>query len=325
MPSSIDEKVLKVKSLQDLERQFVPSKQLGIVQRDAIPKGATPFFAKLLNSPFQNVCGKVRGASALADVTLILNRAIPDENIRGDPFFNTWLRDMAEICKTFCKLEKSDEIAFSLETERGCSRFHVDVVPQRLLVTYVGQGTEWIPDEAADRNAFVKLKPNSKILLDPSALQHMGPWDVTVFRGGRDGLLHRTPDSALNAKNLLLRLDHSSFWDNSGMFVFLEDARTYRMFTDAEMRKAERKYNKEMKQKQQARLLAAKNKKQTKSVSKKNTTRSTAASAKTIAKRKTTTKFSKKEAAPPKKAGSIKAGKKGKKMPSTSSNKKNKK
>ena len=42
----------------------------------------------------------------------------------------------------------------------------------------------------------------------------MKAWDVAVFRGGKDGLLHRTPDDALNTPSILLRLDHCSYWKN---------------------------------------------------------------------------------------------------------------
>ncbi len=42
----------------------------------------------------------------------------------------------------------------------------------------------------------------------------MEPWDISIFRGGKNGLLHRTPDAALNEPSLLLRLDHQKYWDN---------------------------------------------------------------------------------------------------------------
>ena len=70
-----------------------------------------------------------------------------------------------------------------------------------------------MPDEAADRKAFAAGAPNEKIVKDPSAVRFLSTWDVAVFRGGPKGLLHRTPDAALNGPSILLRLDHPSFWD----------------------------------------------------------------------------------------------------------------
>ena len=105
---------------------------------------------------------------------------------------------MANVCNIFCDLLGEDAIGFCLGTERGCRRYHIDNVPKRMLVTYAGKGTEWLPDEAADREAFLSGEPNEKIIKDPSALQFINQWDVAVFRGGPEGVLHRTPDAALN-------------------------------------------------------------------------------------------------------------------------------
>ena len=120
---------------------------------------------------------------------------------------------MAELSKLFCKFLGDDKISFWVGTRRGCKRYHVDMVPFRLLVTYAGQGTEVLPDCAANRNAFfVKEKQIKKFLRDKSALKFINKWDVAVFRGGEDGILHRTPDSALtNSSSVLMRLDNSFF------------------------------------------------------------------------------------------------------------------
>ena len=121
---------------------------------------------------------------------------------------------MANATIVFCDTQKSDSVCFWLSSERGCRRYHIDNVPLRMLITYAGKGTEWLPDEVADRLAFVKGEPNEKIVRDPTALQFMKAWDIAIFRGGAKGLLHRTPDDALNSPSILLRLDHPSFWDN---------------------------------------------------------------------------------------------------------------
>ena len=86
------------------------------------------------------------------------------------------------------------------------------MVPYRLLVTYAGQGTELLPDFAANRNAFDEGKPNEEIIKDKSALKFINKWDIAIFRGGKKGILHRTPDSALKeSSSILMRLDNSSF------------------------------------------------------------------------------------------------------------------
>ena len=186
------------------------SDQLAIFTRPT-PQAAAAFFHKLMQVPF-SVVAKIRNDSASEDVRSILQDNITKE-IQADPFYDYWLNDMATICKVFCKIQNSNAVGFWLGSDRGCRRYHIDNVPLRLLVTYAGEGTEWLPDEAADRNAYLNGEPNEKIVLDKSALQFLSEWDVAVFRGGIKGLLHRTPDSALSSPSILMRLDHESFWD----------------------------------------------------------------------------------------------------------------
>ena len=121
---------------------------------------------------------------------------------------------MANAIMLFCDTQKSDSVSFWLGSERGCRRYHIDNVPLRMLITYAGKGTEWLPDKVSDRLAFAKGAPNEKIVRAPTALQFMKAWDIAIFRGGPKGLLHRTPDDAMNGPSILLRLDHSSFWDD---------------------------------------------------------------------------------------------------------------
>ena len=80
------------------------------------------------------------------------------------------------------------------------------------MVTYDGEGTELLPNEAANRDAFIKGKSNKEIVKDKSALTRINKWDISIFRGGHQGILHRTPDSAIGGKSsILMRLDDKSF------------------------------------------------------------------------------------------------------------------
>jgi hypothetical protein len=185
--------------------------QLAIVERQ-VPEGAEAFFQQLMQEPF-GIVGQVRKASAVSDIKDILADEIPD-TLQSVPFYEDWVSDMAEVCSSFCDTQGSEVVGFWLGSERGCRRYHIDNVPLRALVTYAGTGTEYLPDEAADRRAFAEGVPNEKIIKDSSAIQFMKAWDVAVFRGGSKGLLHRTPDAALNGPSILMRLDHPSFWEN---------------------------------------------------------------------------------------------------------------
>ena len=170
------------------------------------------FFREIMYEPFR-VIGKISKKNSSEDIKKILRDIIP-LNSQTKSFYKSWVSDMSEICQIFCDTLNSKSISFCLGTERGCSRYHIDNVPMRLLVTYMGQGTEWLPNEIANRAAFEEGLPNEKIVKDSSKIKSIKTFNVAIFRGGATGLLHRTPDSALKNPSILLRLDHESFWDN---------------------------------------------------------------------------------------------------------------
>ena len=124
------------------------------------------------------------------------------------------------LCKLYCDIENSTHVSIWSGSKRGCRRYHVDDVPQRLLVTYSGQGTEWISDEFADRDAYKRGEKNDRILKNKSKKKYIDRWDVALFKGGPNGLLHRTPDSALNNPSILMRLDHPGYWERVNKQIY---------------------------------------------------------------------------------------------------------
>ena len=196
--------------LNNLKEFKKSSEQIKILERKK-PITAESFFRKLNKLPF-SIYGNVSQENTNSDIKELLKEVIP-EKIQYDPFYGYWLEDMSEVCKLFCSFQGEDSISFWLGSKRGCTRYHVDMVPYRLLVTYDGQGTEILPDEAANRNAFINGKSNEEIVKYNSAHWFIDQWDVAIFRGGEKGILHRTPDSASNeSSSVLMRLDRSSFF-----------------------------------------------------------------------------------------------------------------
>tara|TARA_A100001011_G_scaffold394803_1_gene488052 strand:- start:2484 stop:3110 length:627 start_codon:yes stop_codon:yes gene_type:complete len=186
-------------------------KQLKIIARK-IPKNSEIFFNKVYKC-LNSVSGFVKYDNSKQDIQKFLDKIIT-KDIKCDPFYRVWIDDMSNLCKLFCKFIGDNKISFWVGTERGCKRYHVDMVPFRLLVTYAGQGTELLPDYAANRSAFRDGKSNKEILKSKSALEYINKWDIAIFRGGEDSILHRTPDSALESKSsILMRLDNPSLLD----------------------------------------------------------------------------------------------------------------
>ena len=182
--------------------------KLEIVNRQK-PAEAAPFFKQLVKSPFW-ASGELRKNNILNDIEEILEGTNSSE-LQKQAFYEEWVDDMANVATLFCKIEKSNSIKLWVGTNRGCSRYHVDNVPRRLLVTYDGKGTEWLPDEAVDRAAYTKGEPNELIVKDPSSKRFIDEWDIAVFKGGNGGLLHRTPDEALASPSVFMRLDNINF------------------------------------------------------------------------------------------------------------------
>lgn len=85
-----------------------------------------------------------------------------------------------------------------------CRKLHVDWVLLRMLTTYIGPGTEWLPDVAVNRehvgaSSCCPSDANRAIMRDPHALRRATAGEVLLMKGeawpgnsGR-GLVHRSP------------------------------------------------------------------------------------------------------------------------------------
>jgi hypothetical protein len=68
-----------------------------------------------------------------------------------------------------------------------CPKFHVDNIPVRLVTTYLGPGTEWVPNEWAD-----SAKPGlvSTSTSNENSIQQLNPFDVALLKGSAWGENH---------------------------------------------------------------------------------------------------------------------------------------
>jgi Protein of unknown function (DUF1826) len=85
-----------------------------------------------------------------------------------------------------------------------CRKFHVDAVAMRMVTTYVGPGTEWIPEASVDRDALGRMierpsQANAAIARNPAAVCRAHRGDVLMLKGARHpdargrGAVHRSP------------------------------------------------------------------------------------------------------------------------------------
>lgn len=132
----------------------------------------------------------------------------------------TLSEDIAQLVDMFCCLFDLKRAGLRLTAlDRAmCPRFHADRVPCRLVTTYQGVATEWLPHQAADRSKLGignQGKPDEQSGLFNSAtdIQQLCRGDVALLKGesweGNQGagLIHRSPQLPGETRRLLLTLD----------------------------------------------------------------------------------------------------------------------
>ncbi len=130
--------------------------------------------------------------------------------------------NITELVDMFCTLFELERVGLRLTAlDRAmCPRFHVDQVPCRLVTTFKGIATEWLPQQTANRDklgAGSNGKPDSESGLYKNGhdIQQLNSGDVALLKGERwegnenAGLVHRSPNIAANERRLLLTLDFS--------------------------------------------------------------------------------------------------------------------
>ena len=134
------------------------------------------------------------------------------------------LRDsIAEVVDMFCCLFELERAGLRIEalTRAMCPRFHVDRVPCRLVTTYGGVATQWLPHACVDR-ALLGRGVDGLTDLEAGLYQHdddvrqLNCGDVALLKGelwaGNEGagLVHRSPSVPDGTSRLVLTLDFSS-------------------------------------------------------------------------------------------------------------------
>ena len=101
-----------------------------------------------------------------------------------------------------------------------CPKFHVDKVPCRLITTYTGVTTEWLPHDRVNRRF---LGPNAPTIVrsepgicESADIELLETGAVALLKGesweGNEGcgLVHRSPSIVKGRKRLLLTIDFGS-------------------------------------------------------------------------------------------------------------------
>jgi hypothetical protein len=132
-----------------------------------------------------------------------------------DPLADAFWIDVFQLVNRFLRWSGKNfgSVHIRKIADDACRKFHVDGYSYRLFTTYLGRGTEWLPESATNRKALGKT--NDLIVKDPSKVQQMRAFEVGVLRGevpnernGTRGIVHRSPQLIDDNENrIILRVD----------------------------------------------------------------------------------------------------------------------
>lgn len=190
-----------VKDLAALEAIHDQEKNIAVFERTVDEMKAE--IDLLLSSNFQ-----IRLSGSEKEILKKLTNALGE--LETPSVFN----DVKTLLETFKKISETKSFRFGLFVMNSdmCKRFHTDINDLRMLCTYSGQGTFWLPEEAADRNVHHDGGENEAIVVKPKLIQQTKTGDVLILKGalypGAKAAIHRSPSiEESNEKRLLLRID----------------------------------------------------------------------------------------------------------------------
>lgn len=124
------------------------------------------------------------------------------------------LADIEQVLDHFEAVTKAGSFRLLLTTVRTnmCRKFHTDINDLRMLCTYAGPGTLWLPEEAI----LPVRSISGEMELDDAHIQQVDTGDIVILKGAlyEDGkaIMHRSPTiEEMGEARLLLRIDTNAF------------------------------------------------------------------------------------------------------------------
>ena len=135
--------------------------------------------------------------------------------------------DITNLIKIFCELFNTKDAWLRIDAidKPMCPRFHVDHLKCRLVTTYHGPATQWLPNDLVNRN---KLGHGNNGLADDvsglfsknSDIKKLNVGDVGLLKGEAwvdnqgFGLVHRSPHNNGEYKRLYVTIDYGDLHRN---------------------------------------------------------------------------------------------------------------
>ncbi|MEM6722870.1 MAG: DUF1826 domain-containing protein [Bacteroidota bacterium] len=190
--------------LQDIHHQ---AKNIAIFQRNLAP--LQEMLKGLANETIECRASGTKNA-VLSSLQEYFDAHLPD--------YPALFKDISNALGLFEQTTKASSFRLLLATVKTnmCRKFHTDVNTIRMLCTYIGQGTLWLPDEALDQVALRSIRKNHDIDPDKKHIQQVQTGDLVLLKGALypDGnpIMHRSPSiEEYGEQRLLLRIDSNEF------------------------------------------------------------------------------------------------------------------
>jgi hypothetical protein len=179
------------------------AKNIAVYQRDV-----AVLSEKLKSLANQHI--NCRASGTVEEILSTVDKYFDDHHLEYPDLF----ADVSQLIALFEKVTKAATFRLMLATidSNMCSRFHTDINNLRLLCTYIGPGTLWLPNQAVNYNAVKTRGSNEEMVTDQQLIQQVSAGDVTILKGAlypdANPVLHKSPSIENSGqKRLLLRID----------------------------------------------------------------------------------------------------------------------
>lgn len=161
----------------------------------------------------------LRVNAAVGEVVSLVDDGLADAGLDDRPERRLLARDVGSLAELFARTAVCDEVEVRVEHDPSarCPVFHQDNNVLRLLCTYAGPGTEWLPEAHLDRSQLgvkgrTPADANHAIAIE--APERSRPGEVLIVKGARfdashGSLVHKSPAPELGAR-LFVAVDRAS-------------------------------------------------------------------------------------------------------------------
>jgi len=159
----------------------------------------------LAGPPFE-----VRVAGGTEDLASTVAGALVEGVVAGPLDPTAFAVDVAALGGLVAAAAGCAHVVVRVEHELGgrCPVFHQDNYRMRLLCTYAGPGTEWLPEDLVDRSQLGlrgRTPPEANAAIALGEPQRCRPGEVMIIKGarydgGHDALVHRSPPPQLGPR-----------------------------------------------------------------------------------------------------------------------------